>query len=105
MDSQVVEPVDVVECGPFGVFDIAPRPLTMNQLGLVEIVGTISSSIVVGIALGANRGNDVGVVESFGVADREILNSAIEVMHQVREVPSVARIDRHLTCVDGQITT
>ena len=32
------------------------------------------------------------------------LNSAIGVMHQVVEVVSVGRLDRHLECIDGQIT-
>ena len=38
MDPAVVEPVDVVERGPFDVFDVAPGSLAMDQLGLVETV-------------------------------------------------------------------
>ena len=54
MDSLVVEPVDVVEGGPFDVFDIAPVPLTSNQFRLVETVETLSQNFVIGIALGPN---------------------------------------------------
>ncbi len=32
VNSSVVEPVDVVECGPFDVFDIAPGTLAMMGL-------------------------------------------------------------------------
>jgi len=31
VDSPVVEPVDVVKCRPFDMFDVAPGTLAMNQ--------------------------------------------------------------------------
>ena len=38
MDAPVVEPVDVVERGPFDVFDVAPGSFAVDQLALVETV-------------------------------------------------------------------
>jgi hypothetical protein len=43
--SSVVEPVEVVERGPFDVLDVAPRPLAMDQLGLVETVERLASAL------------------------------------------------------------
>jgi len=51
VDSPVVEPVDVVERRPFDVFDIAPGALTMDELGLVETIETLSECIDAPIAV------------------------------------------------------
>jgi len=51
VDSLVVEPVDVVECCPFDVFNIAPGSLTVDELGLVEAVETLSECIDAPIAV------------------------------------------------------
>ncbi|EAP78943.1 hypothetical protein NAS141_04258 [Sulfitobacter sp. NAS-14.1] len=34
--TQVVEPIDLGEAGYFQILHVAPRALTMNQLGFVE---------------------------------------------------------------------
>lgn len=42
VNSAVVEPVDVVERGPFDVFDVAPGTLAVKKLGLIETVERFS---------------------------------------------------------------
>ena len=79
MDVSVVEPVDVVERGPFDVLDVAPGSLSADQLGLVETVERLGERVVVTVALGADRRNDLGFAETLGVANAEVLNSAVRV--------------------------
>ena len=108
MDPAVVEPVDVVERGPFDVFDVAPGSLAMDQLGLAETVEAFNEGIdrhpfdadrstprhsgqsyarvrrqandpsivltIVAVAPRANRGDDVGGAQAFGVANAEVLS-------------------------------
>ncbi len=54
VDSPVVEPVDVVERRLFPVFDVAPRSLSMDELGLVETVEGFGQCTVMGITLRSN---------------------------------------------------
>ncbi len=50
MDSPVVEPVHVVQCRPFDVFDVAPGSFSVNQFVFVETVEGFSERIIVAIA-------------------------------------------------------
>ena len=68
--SSTIEPVDVVECGPFDVLDVASGTFAMDQLGLVETVEGFIEGVVMGIVPGANGRDDVRSTEAFGVADR-----------------------------------
>ena len=104
MKAPVVEPVHVGERLPFDVFDVAPRTATMNQLGLVETIEALGEGIVVGIAATANGGDDTGFAESLRVADAEILNAAVRVMDHPRQPLGVARVNRHLECVEREVT-
>ena len=69
MNSPVIEPVDVFKGLPLHVLDVAPGSLAVNQLVLVETVEGFSEGIVVAVALGTNRGHDVGTAEPLGVAN------------------------------------
>ena len=90
VDAPVVEPADVVECCPFDVLDVAPRSLAVDQLALVEAVEALGERVVVAVALGADRRDDLGLVEALGVANAEVLDAAVRVMNQSGEVVSVA---------------
>ncbi len=50
VDSPVVEPVHVVQCRPFDVFDVAPGSFSVNQFVFVETVEGFSERIIVAIA-------------------------------------------------------
>jgi hypothetical protein len=79
VNSSVVEPVDVVERRPFDVFDVAPRSLAVDQLGLVETVERFGQSIVIGVTLRSNGRDDLGLAETFRVTNAEVLNAAVRV--------------------------
>ena len=73
MDASSVEPVDVGERRPFDVLDVAPGSFAVNQLGLELSVEALGQRVVIAVASAANRGDDVGVAESLGVANAEVL--------------------------------
>ena len=47
VESLVVEPVDVGERCPLDVFDALPRPLVIDQFGLVEAVEALGEGVVI----------------------------------------------------------
>ena len=103
VDPAFVEPVDVGERRPLDVLDVAPGSLAVNQLGLVEAVEALGERVVVGVSLGPHRRDDGCLVKSLGVANPEILDAPVGMMDQAREVERVARVDRHLERVDGEV--
>jgi hypothetical protein len=70
----VVEPVDVFERLPFDVLDAASGALTVDQFGLVETVETLSQRVIE-IALGANRRDDLCLVEALRITKKRPGNS------------------------------
>src|SRR5665213_2541717 len=48
----------------------SPRSLAMDELGLVEAVERLGERIIVTVALGADRRDDLGFAETLGVANR-----------------------------------
>ena len=103
MDAAVVEPVDVGEGGPFDVVDVLPGPAPMDQLGLVEPVEALGEGVIVGIPFGSDAVDDAGLVQPFGVANCEVLNSAVAVMNEPVEISIASGLDGHLEGVNGQI--
>jgi hypothetical protein len=77
VNSTVVEPIDVLECLPFDVFNVAPRSLTMDEFGLVETVEALGQRIIVTVALGPDRRDDLLLTESLGVANTEVLTRSL----------------------------
>jgi hypothetical protein len=69
VDASVVEPINVVERGPFDLFDVAPGSFAMDEFGLVETVEAFGEGIVIGVAFGSNRRDDLGFAQSLGVAN------------------------------------
>jgi hypothetical protein len=56
--------------------------LPVDQLPVVEPVERLGQRVVVAVALRSDRRDDGVVSESFGVADRQILDATIGVMHK-----------------------
>jgi hypothetical protein len=59
----------------------------MDQLGLVEPVEALGEGVIVGIPFGSDAVDDAGLGQPFGVANREVLNSAVAVMPPISETP------------------
>ena len=76
VEPPVVEPVDIAEGGPLDVLEPRPRALRVDQLPLVEPVEALDEGVVVAVASGADRGDDVVGGEPFRVADAEALGVA-----------------------------
>jgi len=73
VDPPVVEPVDVFQCLPFDVLDVAPGPLAVDEFGLEEAVEALGQRIIVAVALGPDRRDDLRLTESLGVTNAEVL--------------------------------
>lgn len=69
VNSTIIEPVDVGEGLPFDVLNVAPGTLAVDEFVLIETVEGLGERIVVAVALGSNRGDNVGAAESLGVAN------------------------------------
>ncbi len=72
VEAAMVEPVDVAQGGELDVVQAAPGPVSVDELPLVEPVEALGEGVVVAVALGADRGDDVVLVEPVGVADAEV---------------------------------
>jgi len=73
----------------------------VDELGLVEAVDGLGEGIV--IPAGAHGVHDPGVREALGVADGQVLDAAVRVMDQSREVPVTAGEDGHLEGVESEV--
>ena len=47
MNSTVVEPIDVLECLPLDVLDVAPWSLAVDEFGLVETIEDLGQRVVI----------------------------------------------------------
>ena len=47
----LVEPVDPFECGELDLVNVAPRPVRVDDLGLLEAVDRFGQGVVVGVAV------------------------------------------------------
>jgi hypothetical protein len=63
----------------------------MDHLGLVESVDRLGKSIIVAIADVVDGGLDPGLREALGVADADVLRSAVRMMHQAGPVGGPVR--------------
>jgi len=67
--TPVVEPIDPAEGGRFQILHVAPRALTVNQLGFVETIYRFSEGVVVGIPDAADRRFDASLSQTLGLAN------------------------------------
>ena len=66
----MVEPIDPGQHGELDGFEVSPRPLGVNDLGLEETDDGFGEGVVVRISDAADRAFDPGFGEAFGVPDR-----------------------------------
>jgi len=64
--------------------------LPVDELPFVETVERLGEAVVVAVALGPDRRDDVVRGEPLRVADAEVLDAAVAVVHHARDVMSVA---------------
>ena len=67
--APVIKPIDPAEGGHFQILHVSPRPLAMDQFGLVEAVNRLSEGVVVGIPDAADRRFDASLSQTLGVAN------------------------------------
>src|SRR6266851_696789 len=96
----VIEPVDPFERRVFHGLEVPPRTAPVNKLGLVKSNDRLGKCVVVRIAHAAYRRLDSRFGQSLGVANRQILATAIAVMHD--PLDSGARPQRLLQRVQNQ---
>ena len=95
----MIEPSHPFEGGEFKRFHHFPRGPAMDQLGFVKAVDGFSQRIVVAVALAADRRLDPGFCQSVGVADGNVLRSAIRMMDQAGITLRLAGVERLLQSI------
>jgi hypothetical protein len=100
--SAIVEPVDPLERGELDRLEASPRPLSPDQLGLVESVDRLGERIVVTVADAADRGLDAGLGEALGVFNRDVLNAAVAMMDEAAAVNRPTTMQRLLERVEHE---
>jgi hypothetical protein len=68
VDAPVVVPVHPFERRELDVVPCAPRPFTVDELGLVEAVDGFREGVIIGVTDAAYRRRGAGLDEAFGVA-------------------------------------
>ena len=86
VEASVVEPVDVGHGCELDVVEPTPGALAVDQFPLVEPVERLGEGVVVAVALGADRRDDLAGSEPLRVANRQVLNATVAVMDQPGEV-------------------
>src|SRR6476620_9722056 len=76
----MIEPVDPFKRGVFHCLQMPPRTAAVDDLGLVEPDNRFRQRVVVRIANAAHRGLSLRCGQALGVANRQILTSAITMM-------------------------
>jgi hypothetical protein len=81
VDALVVEPRDVADDRELEL--AAARPCAVgDELGLEGVDEALSGSVVVGIADGSDRAEDIVVAQHLGVVGRRVLAAGIGVCHE-----------------------
>ena len=76
--------------GELHVFKSPPGTALANEFGLVEAVDGLGQSIIVGIPPGPHRGDGAGPREALGVADGEVLDTAVTMVDETLNVVTTA---------------
>src|SRR5688572_28607165 len=86
VQSAMVEPVDVFGDRELEVVDRSPGSAVADEFGFEERVERFGQGVVVAVAAGSDRCDGTGFGESFGVADRSVLDSSVAVMGEPARV-------------------
>ena len=73
--APVAEPVDPFQTVELDGLQVALRPATPDDLGLVEAVDRIGQGVVAARANASDRRLDAGFGEAVGVLDRDVLRA------------------------------
>src|SRR5438477_10737174 len=81
MKPAMVVPVHPFQCGQFQVFKVTPRPVSADQLRLVQTDHGLRERIIVGIPDSTGRTVQAGSGKCCGVTDRKVLATVIAVVN------------------------
>ena len=101
--SPGIEPVHPLKCGEFHGLQMPPRPTTTDDLGLVETNDGLGEGIVVRVASTPDGRVNLCLGAALGVANREVLPTAITVMYQRRRVVERPGIERLLQRIQHEV--
>ena len=90
VQPSVVEPVDPFQGGQLDLVEPAPRTATTDQLGLVQADQRFGGRVVEGVSDAADAGLGADLGEPLGVADRQVLHTAVGVVDQPGQVGAFA---------------
>jgi hypothetical protein len=90
VEAPVVEPAGELDRRDFGVFDAAPGAAVADEPGFEDRVHRLRESVVVTVALRPDRRDGLSFGKAFGVADGSILDTAVAVTDQRRQVAVLA---------------
>ncbi len=85
------------------MFERAPRSAAADEFGLVEADHSFGEGIVIGVTAGADGADRARLRQTFGIADGQVLNTAVGVMDQPLELLGAAGPDRHLESAEGEL--
>jgi hypothetical protein len=98
----VIEPVSPMERCEFDRLAGFPRRAAVNQLGFVQPVDRLGQGIVATVAATAHRGFDTRLGQSLGLANADVLGSAIRVMNERISV-GLSVMQYRLQCVQNKV--
>lgn len=99
----MVEPAHPFEGSELQRFDSFSGRPAVNQLRLIQIVDGFGQSVIVALALAADRGGDPGFGQSLGVADGEVLRPAIRMMNSACIPLTLASVERLLQGIQNKV--
>jgi len=102
-EPAVIEPVDPFERRVFHVVQVSPRSFLSDEFGLVEADDGLGESIVIAVAPGADGGDGPGFGLALGVADGEVLDTAVGMVDDAGHVLFSAGPQSHLQGIERQV--
>lgn len=101
-NSPVVEPVDPFQSGELDRLGVAPRPMSMDNLGLVETVDRFRECVVVAVADASDRGLNACFCQPLGIANGYVLNAPVRVMHETASMSGTPIIQSLLQSIEDE---
>ena len=98
-----MKPVDPFERGEFDGFEMPPRPVATNYLGLKSPI-TDSAARCRTNRRGCRPRSNTGVGESIGIAHRQVLRAAVTVIDQPVDPLAAAIVDGLLKGIEDEIS-
>jgi len=101
----VVVPVDVLGYSDLQVVNPVPRSLVPDQLGLEQRIQRLGHRIIIGITDRSDRRDRLDVGESFCVAHRRVLHTAVGMMNEIGQVTAgvLTGPDAHVKRIECEV--